>query len=320
MLVYRQAVLLNRRVLLRNVPHLERSISPLGMAAHAHLDHNVETGPSWGSLALDSYMIDNWSSSSNVPDDEQRLQLVRKYLKAGSLGRKQYAEKAASGTANPTKAQIENILRPLRSSSLRSIANTLSSAPAGSTGPIWVRTDYQSEEQHLEFCRRELDCADLGEGLQEDSLILSDDRYYNIESWEKVLDFLPEIVVDHNQETRITETTYRGGVQRRNLEHEYANHGEDYILVRQQYWCVARFVIIEDRETHDSDPPRFHALWLDDCGNVVRENRILAEYANDYFVMANEGAGNEQEIFTEASIGPRYVAEAENGPPFSPCL
>jgi hypothetical protein len=79
-------------------------------------------------------------------------------------------------------------------------------------------------------------------------------------------------------------------------------------------------VIIEDRETNASDPPRFHALWLDDCGNVVRANRILAEYANDYFVMANEGAGHEQEIFTEASIGPKYVAGAENGPPFSPCL
>lgn len=292
------------------------------MAASAHLDHHVDAGPPWGSLALDCFTIDKWTSNLDISDGEQRIELVGKYLNAGSLGRKQYAERAARSSVKPTDAKVETILKPLRSSALRSVASTLTNLP-DSSGPVWLRIDYENEERRQDFCRLELDCVDSGDGLREESVILSDEHYYNVDSWQKVLDYLPEIVVNHHKEQEVTESSYRGGASRRTLEREYMECNDDSekretILAHQQHRCVARFILIEDRQMYASDPPKFHALWLDDCGNVVRENRVTAEDACDYFQMAAEGASSEQEIWSkEASIRPRYVHGCVHGPPFS---
>ena len=267
-------------------------------------------------------MIDNWNPSSNMSDDDQRVSLARRYLKAGSLGRRQYAEKAARNTTRPTDAQIENILQPLRAPALRSVANTLTNLP-DSSGPLWLRIHYEDQQGHEEFCRLELRCVDSGDGLREDSIILSDERYYNVGSCQDVLEFLPEIVVNHHRELKITEAAYRGGDSRRKSEREYmacesSPEIEGAILAKQQYWCTARFMLVEDKAMYASSTSVFHAVWLDDCGNVVREKRVTAEDACNYFAMAAEGAGHEQEIWSnEASIGPEYLPGAEYGPPFS---
>lgn len=256
-----------------------------------------------------------------MSNDDQRVTLVREYLKTGSLGRRQYAEKAASGTESPSDSQIETILRPLRPSALRSVANTLANLP-DSSGPIWLRTSYEDQERHEEFCRLELGCVDSGDGLREDSIILSDHHYYDVESWQKILEFLPEIVVDQCKEQQVTESNYRGGDIRREYEREFMTcesgpEIEETVLAAQQYGCIARFMLVEDNEMYASDPPLFHAIWLDDCGNVVRESRVTAEDACDYFAMAADGAGGEQEIWSkEATVGPKYLSGAEYGPPF----
>lgn len=283
------------------------------MSAEAHLDHNAENCPPWGALALDCFMIDHWTASSqtNMSESEQRLALVRKFLEVGARGRVKYAEEAENGIIKPTDDQIETILRPLRTPTIRSIASKLQTLRGN--GPLWIRTDYQSEERHQEYCGRELNCIDLGEGLHEDSTILSDERYYDVESWREILDFLPEIAVDHSRDRSIMEETYYYGDFRRKFERKYMesepdSEGQTLLLAHQQHIAVTRFIIIEDREMFTTDPPLFHALWLDQYGDVVRENRILGEDACDYYVMVGEGAGYEQEVFShEASIGSKYV-------------
>lgn len=292
------------------------------MADFAHLDHDVDPWPSWGSLALDAFMIDNWNSSSNMSGGDQRLALVRDYVQAGSLGRKPYVKKAAQGAVKPTDEQVETILRPLRLPALRYVAETLISSST-SSGNIWLRTAYEDEERHQTFCENLLDtdCVDSGEGLYEDSKILSDSRYYSFNSWRKVLDILPEMVSNF-QETEMTNDSYRGGERRRKQEREYMDCQADAetaerLLARQQECCWARHLIVEDQEMFATDPPRFHAFWLDDLGNIVRENRITAGEACDYPPMVGEGMGAEQPIWLEAKVGSKYVSGAEYGPPFS---
>lgn len=255
------------------------------MADFAHLDHNVDTSPTWGALAFDSFMLDNWDSRSDMADGDQRVALVRDYVQLGSLRRKSHVQKASQGAVKPTEEQVETILRPLRPPVLRYVAERLSSWST-SSGNIWLRIDYKDEERHRNFCERllETECVDSGEGLYEDSNILSDSRYYDFDSWREVLDMLPEMVSNLHWEDETTDDRYRGGEGRLDCEREYMDYRADaeaagILLARQQGYCWVRHFIVEDQEMFATDPPRFHSLWLDDRGNVIRENRITAPEA-----------------------------------------
>ncbi|TKA32959.1 hypothetical protein B0A50_01185 [Salinomyces thailandicus] len=293
------------------------------MADFAHLDHNVSTWPPWGSLAIDSFMIDNWDTSSDKSDEDQRLALVREFVKVGRRGRQQHARKVAKGTVKPTDDQVGTILQPLRSPVLRYVATKLDGEIRDYNRlRLWLRTDYADEERHKTFCQSILDSdsVDCGEALYEDSTILSNSYFYNFSSWREALDTLPELVA--GAECKVEEDTDGGIDYRREKEREYMDHqGEpvsgDISLAAQQDCCAVCYLIVEDQELYATDPPLFHALWLDDCGNIVRENRITTGQASIYPSMAREGMGAENEIWMEAKIGPKYEEGAEFGPPFS---
>lgn len=291
------------------------------MADFAHLDHNVSTWPPWGSLAIDSFMIDNWDTCSDKSNEDQRLALVREFVKVGWRGRQQHAQKVAKGIVKPTDDQVATILRPLRSPVLRYVATKLD-GEGSDFDRLWLRTDYGDEERHKTFCQSILDSdsVDSGEPLYEESTILSDSHFYNFSSWREALDVLPELVA--GAECKVEEDTDGDIDYRREAEREYMTRqrdpgDEDTFLAAQQYRCAVGYFIVEDQELYTTDPPLFHALWLDDRGNVVRENRITTGQASIYPTMAAEAMGAEDEIWLEAKIGPKYVAGGEFGPPFS---
>lgn len=82
------------------------------MAEWAHVNHDSPEWPAWGTLALDAFMLENWSSESDDPEQnaEQRVQLVRKFREIGERERAKYKQQAEHGNAQPTEAQITNIL------------------------------------------------------------------------------------------------------------------------------------------------------------------------------------------------------------------
>lgn len=297
------------------------------MSAEAHLDHNSEDWPAWGTLALDSFMLDNWRPDSELADDEQRLQLVRDYVQAGYFKRKEHDEKAARGEVTPTESEVANILRPVRVPPLRRVAVTLRDMRDYSLdAPIWLRTDYQDPGRHKTFCEGLPGEASL-ENLYYGSFILSDARYYDFDSWRKVLDILPEILDSQDW----TGDNYRGGEPREKFEREYmacpSESPMDYdglglptpseqLLADQQYQCCMQVLLVEDAKMYATEPPQFHFLWLDEFGNVIRENRVEDMEAGDYFAVAGEGMAAEQGCFWAAEIGPKYVQGAEYGPPF----
>lgn len=60
----------------------------------------------------------------------------------------------------------------------------------------------------------------------------------------------------------------------------------------------------------------FHAVWLDDNGEVVRETRITAQDECDYVSVAGEDIASETQLWLSAKIGARYMRYAEHDPPF----
>lgn len=285
------------------------------MADFAHVVHDATDWPAWGTLGLDVFLIEKWDSVASIPDSEQRAQLVRKYIASGRLERQSYMQKAAASPPQPSEAQVSQILEPLRSPSLRYVADTVIKG-----NQIWLRTDYQSDEAHGDLCK-ELEVVNAGENLAEDTLILSDARYYDLRTdWQKVLDILPEIL-DTQQDVAETAKTYRNGDFRRKLQRKYMGTGSDEkmanaVLAKQQDCCIARLLLIEDQETHASDEKRMRAVWADDFGNVVRENRVSLQEACDYLSIVGEGMGGEDPSWLEGTTGPKYVRGAQFGPPF----
>ena len=292
--------------------------SPLAMADFAHVDHDATDWPAWGTLGLDVFLLQSWDSGTSSSENEQRAQLVRKYVASGRLKRQSYMQKAATNPPQPSEAQVSQILQPLRSPALRHVADKLMRG-----NEIWLRTDYQSDDAHRDICEQ-LEDVDAGENLAEDVLILSDARYYDFGSaWQRILDILPE-VLDIQQdvpESAQNPGTYRNGDFRRRLEREYMASESDEVmakavLAKQQDCCEVRLLFIEDHETHAADGKRMHAVWLDDFGDVVRENRVTLQEACDYLSIVGEGMGGEDPIWVEGTVGPKYVRGAQFGPPF----
>ena len=287
------------------------------MATESHVDHTSEDYPPWGSMPLDVFMLDEWETTSEH-HDEQRSHLAREFLALGRLGRQPYAERAAKGDVQPTDTQIATILRPLRAPILRQVAQTLDNAADGTV--VWLRMDYEDPQRHKTLCEGLLD-LEFGENLYDDPLILSDERFYKFSSWPQLLEIMPDILDGQFMSREREEQDYRGGNYRRKLERAYMQ-GElekgaagDTLSTRQSL-CSELFLLVEDAEMYDFDPPRFHAIWPDDCGNIVRQTRMTAQDACLYPPMAQEGMGPEQEVWIEAEVGPEYVGGGKYGPPF----
>lgn len=283
------------------------------MADWAHFDHDTADVPPLGTLGLDVFLLQKWQLDANVSAHEQAVRLVREYAASGALSRSPYLQTAEKTPLQPSPEQISQILEPSRAPGLRSVANQVLRQDE-----IWLRIDYSSEDAHAALCKS-LQNVDAGENLSEDCLILSDVRYYDFGSeWERVLDILPELL-DMNHDVPKTAENYRMGEFWRRKEREYADNASNDVLAQQQHCCVARMLFIEDNETHSTDAAekRLRSVWLDDFGNVVRENRVIMQEACDYLSIVGEGMGAEDAIWLGANIGPKYVHGAEFGPPFS---
>lgn len=291
------------------------------MAEPAHINHDTAKHPAWGTLGLDVFFLEKWRFASELPDHEQRHHLIHTYLSLGHSGRHPYILKAAINPPQPTSSQMSQILLPLRPPALR---NFICQSDVGDDF-IWLNIDYPpNKDAHAEFFAF-LPEVDAYENLTDDGTILSDSRFYNFgDDWRKVLDVLPEILDPRQHDPSEAPVMPDRGRHRRKLEREYmtalsSNKGEmvaKAVLERQQHSCVARLLVVEDKETHTTDERRMLAVWLDEYGNVVRESRVTPQAVCDYLSIVGEAMGPENEDWLEAIVGPKYVQGAEFGPPF----
>jgi hypothetical protein len=314
----------------------------------AHISHDSENWPAWGSLPLDLYMISQWTEDASIPDDQQRLQIVRNYVSSGRANRAWYAEQVKQGQNRPTTEQVSRILEPFRAPALRYVAERLSN-DCGNF--VWLRTDYDHEEQRKALIQKltspEFEESNWAEYLYEGEIILSDRRYYNVEGeeWKSVLDILPEII-DHKMPDWPGEYHDDIKIHQQRVKRDYMEWDQSYYyegkpdtgldriidaetVSREQAeaWLFRTRIVdchsiscetilfVEDAETHTTEPATFHALWLDDRAVVVRHTRATLEEACD--ISTDVEKSWEDTCFLYADVGSDYARGGVCGPPYT---
>jgi hypothetical protein len=315
----------------------------------AHIGHDSEDWPTWGRLPLDLYMIAHWNENAGISDDQQRLRIARSFVSSGHTIRAFYTEQVKQGQIQPTTDQISHILKPFRAPALRNVAKRLSNTTGNF---IWLRTDYDHEEQRRVLIQTltspEFHESNWAEYLYEGELILSDARYYDVgPQWKRFFEILPEAIdyklPDWPGEYRADIKTHRKSVKRDYMEWDRSYYdqgvpdneldriihaGTEFHLTREQAEmrlfrtrtvdCHAisceTILFVEDAETHTKEPATFHILWLDDRAAIVRHTRATPQEACEFLTDIEKWW--EDTCFLYAEVGPDYARGGSNGPPY----
>lgn len=78
------------------------------MAEWAHVNHDSPEWLACGTLALDAYMLENWSSESDGPGQnaEQRFRLVRRFREIGERNGRSTKNKLSTAMRNQLKRRL----------------------------------------------------------------------------------------------------------------------------------------------------------------------------------------------------------------------
>ncbi|KAL5341847.1 hypothetical protein BJX70DRAFT_28479 [Aspergillus crustosus] len=170
--------------------------------------------PDWRHLPIDIHLLEQWDTpypdSPNELPDQRRTRLVRQWLNLGAVGREPYLNRTRRGLATyapaqPTQNEIETILRPLRSDSLRRYASH-----TGDEG-MWVRICYdaQNEEDHAGFWNEYVEHAQV---IGPDSLVFDDKELFQDAEVARILELFPERVTNNSmpEQAAFREKALRG--------------------------------------------------------------------------------------------------------------
>lgn len=191
----------------------------------------------------------------------------------------------------PTEAQIDEILRPIRPEALRTYAyNT------GTELGLWLRLCYTNEEAHKSLWSDNEDA----EWVTYEGVVLDDESIFGGLDLAAALEIFLECVTNERVNLELREKRLRNAVA---AEQEGPNSGEeDYSdeikehLARQraeleenplsryglyQAECVVTHIYVED-EVAVNGGGLLH-VFLDDCGNAVRQLRVHNDEKEDNY-------------------------------------
>lgn len=266
------------------------------MSDETYVDHHPQSWPPWGCLALDSFMLERWTTHLDISDADQRLALVRGYIQLSGREQQRHADKAAEGAVRPTEDQVATILSPVRDPVLRHVARSLCDSSLAEDRPLWLRTDYSDDERHAAFYE---DLPNMFAGpvgaeiLYDEAMILSDRRFYDSKTWGEVLELLPEMLDGCKPRTLPNEALAR--TQKLRVEYMACKPDSDdarVLLAALQHSQALRALLVEDAEMWSTDPPHFLMLWLDNRGDVVRSNRVSSRSRS--FVLSHDWGSHGQ--------------------------
>ncbi|OJJ53654.1 hypothetical protein ASPSYDRAFT_94161 [Aspergillus sydowii CBS 593.65] len=294
--------------------------------------------PEWGHLPLDIYLLEQWDTpyadAPNELPDQRHKRLVRQWLNLGATGREPYfnrtrRELATYAPAQPTQAEIETILRPLRPDSLRRYADY-----TGDEG-MWVRIcyDVENEQVRAAFWDKYVEHAQV---ISADSLVFDDKELFENADIARVLELFPERVTNSStpEQLAFAERELRKSFdewldsdeKQRVLEEEQQmisqGRGEE---VARGYWsyqadCVVAHLFIEDAEaqTAAGGGGVLHA-FLDDCGNLVRKERVTWDQVDNFDGAWFEGHWKEGWASDPdgGELGAAYLPGGVRGPPYN---
>ncbi|CBF69368.1 predicted protein [Aspergillus nidulans FGSC A4] len=294
------------------------------------LEGEAPPPPPLGSLPLEKYILSQWDSVRPAPagaypapisetPSERRTRLIRQFLELGSQGREPYNTQSQSEKeSRPTLAQIDTILRPLRPEQLRPYADYTGSLDEG----LYLRLCYDDskEEAHKAVWAGNLDVAFVGP----DGIILDDREIFGqCSSFSDALGVFPERVTNGGGvgHVQARERALREALSQEQGEEDegQGDEGEGGNLVRYAAYhaaCVVTHLFVEDEEALNGTG-LLH-IFLDDCGNVVRQWRTDNEGGDyDFDGTWKEGVWREDFYAGRGELGPAYRAGGIRGPPYS---
>ncbi|KAJ5130694.1 uncharacterized protein N7515_006733 [Penicillium bovifimosum] len=228
--------------------------------------------------------------------------------------------------AQPTQQQIDAILRPLRPNSLRRYAAGYESW-TGAEG-MWIRTNYdaENEEAHQTLWN---EYVDISQVIGPDSLVLEDEGLFAKERNSlaryiaRVLERFPERVTNYSalEDVDWRENTLADFLRMREeaegqtagtRENESSFNSDDLC---KTYWmyhapCVVTHAFIEDAKAQWGGGV-LH-VFLDDCGNVVRQMRVDSNEVDNFDGAWSEGSWKDGWVYP-GELGPAYQANGSSG-------
>ncbi|KAL3492738.1 hypothetical protein BJX62DRAFT_235896 [Aspergillus germanicus] len=287
--------------------------------------------PAWGSLPLDIYLLEQWATPhSDLPDelpDQRRKRLVRQWLNLGTMAREPYFARSEMESLQPTKQRIDNILRPLRPDSLRRYAAGYRDW-TGNEG-MWVRTcyDIENEEAHIGLWDKYVDISQV---ISPDSLVLEDKALFDNADTDRILELFPERVTNHcapedvawreKQLADFFQEVREYGDEEEVFKSEEQGLGLSPEEICRKYWnyhadCVVSHFFIEDGSAQ-RDKGLLH-VFLDDCGNVLRQMRVYSDEVDNFDGAWAEGHWKESWCDLRGEIGEAYLPGGLRGLPYS---
>ncbi|KAJ5392262.1 hypothetical protein N7509_007752 [Penicillium cosmopolitanum] len=157
-------------------------------------DVEDQTGPLWGRLGVEQYLITNWDHSSVETPDHQRKGLVSRFLNT-PLEPKENCERKTTRTPlrEPTAEEIDTILRPYRCENLRRHADNIYT---DGVCPMLLRTHYAKNADEKNRHDKMMETWINVNQFEEEAwwAVLDDVNLFDFGSeWRRIYDVLPEI-------------------------------------------------------------------------------------------------------------------------------
>lgn len=222
------------------------------------------------------------------------------------------------GVTDPRAAGISSILQPWRTLAQRKIPSS------DTVRAAWLRTCYTegSDQRHNELVTG----IDMHMAVGGDDRLLNDPDLYDFGSeWQRVFDFLPELVEPQEQSDwalrrkmfdeavdDLKSFAARGidGAPRQLRDNLWRNQGD---ALKQQIAealqssvheaCVVNWIVLEDEEALRSGDVMM--LFLDAFGRAVRQKRVPPAQAEQFSGFWADGSWMESDL-VEAEIGEEY--------------
>ncbi|KAI9146997.1 hypothetical protein HJFPF1_13027 [Paramyrothecium foliicola] len=273
----------------------------------------------WGILPVEQYLIRSWNYQAEVSADEQRRQIVRAFVGEDLIDPDVY--KAVNSkdpmTRVPTQSEIDHIIGPLRSQTLRLVARSYSSNQCPTANPVFLRTHYAGGESDETKMFTWL--AD--EVIGGEAVIAPKDRWWKLfndstifdfgDDWHLFHDIMPEAITG-----RMDRTLRPSASLKDQLRKELNREPTTQEVADEIQYDLARggalLLVLFDKEFFESDEA---GLVFRDCkGNQIRSSRVDADTLA-FLLIAIEIRGSlyQQDEWKDGVVGDKYKLDGEIG-------
>jgi hypothetical protein len=193
---------------------------------------------------------------------------------------------------------------------------------------MWVRTCYEVENEEAHATLWD-EYVEISQVISPDSLVLEDKALFDNADTDRILELFPERVTNHcapedvawreKQLAGLFQEVREYGDEKEVFGPEEQGLGLSPKEICRKYWnyhadCVVSHFFIEDGNAQ-RDKGLLH-VFLDDCGNVVRQMRVYSDEVDNFDGAWAEGHWKEGWCELNGEIGKAYLPGGSRGPPY----